>query len=494
MSPIHPIEILILIFLITFLFAIFLVYLLYKERSKLKAFREELIKRNQKIEELEDQLTREKLAYQYLTQEINRLNAEILDFKDKEKIYNQKFEECAKLQGSYNQLQDQLEKAEFELIQKDKEILKLQDKINELDKEIVVTKNNLLNAKERLIEQQKMLDEAKKELSNQFEHIASKLFNHNRVSFTKESKEQLNLLLKPWQEQIENFRKRLDELHNQQVSSVGELKGELKQLKELNVKLSKEAEALTKALSSSGKTQGNWGELVLERLLEAAGLREGIEFKKEYSLNDEEGKKRPDIVVFLPQDKHIIIDSKVSLVSYSKAIECEDEKEKEKYIKAHRASIKRHIDELAAKNYHKLSQLKAPEFTLMFIPIEGAYIMALESDPQLFEYAFERGVAVVTPPTLFTTLKTISQLWKLAKQDENMAALAREAANLHDKFVAFYEEFLTIKSKLLNAIDAWESADSKIKNGRGNILSKIEKIGKLSGKTKKELKYEKEEI
>ncbi|NPA50790.1 MAG: DNA recombination protein RmuC, partial [Epsilonproteobacteria bacterium] len=183
-----------------------------------------------------------------------------------------------------------------------------------------------------------------------------------------------------------------------------------------------------------------------------------------------------------------------SLVSYSKAIECEDEKEKEKYIRAHRASIKRHIDELAAKNYHKLSQLKAPEFTLMFIPIEGAYIMALESDPQLFEYAFERGVAVVTPPTLFTTLKTISQLWKLAKQDENMAALAREAANLHDKFVAFYEEFLTIKSKLLNAIDAWESADSKIKNGRGNILSKIEKIGKLSGKTKKELKYEKEEI
>jgi DNA recombination protein RmuC len=193
------------------------------------------------------------------------------------------------------------------------------------------------------------------------------------------------------------------------------------------------------------------------------------------------------VVLYLPEDKHIVIDAKVSLKSYTEILKAQSPQEEQEAKKRHIISLKRHIETLAMKQYHKLNELKAPEFTLMFIPIEGAYLMALEIDSSIFEYAYERGVTVVTPTTLMTTLKTVCTLWKLANHDKNMQKLAIEAGSLHDKFALFLEDFNTIEQRLNQATQAWESAKLKLVSGQGNLHSKIKRVGELSSKTKKTL-------
>ena len=252
--------------------------------------------------------------------------------------------------------------------------------------------------------------------------------------------------------------------------------------------MSTETQNLTSALKGDNKTQGNWGELVLERMLERSGLTLGIEFEREKSFTDEEGKRlRPDVIINLPDSKHVIIDSKVSLVHYEQALNAETEQDKRAATKAHLASLQAHIKGLADKHYEHIAQLNAPDFVLMFLPVEGAYLMAIEANSLVFEDAFENKVAVVTPTTLFTTLKTIEQLWRYERQSENTLKLISRAADVHDKFVGFVETFEKVGAQFETASNSYQKARNQLVQGNGNLIRQAEMLKELAGKTKKEI-------
>jgi DNA recombination protein RmuC len=287
---------------------------------------------------------------------------------------------------------------------------------------------------------------------------------------------------------LEAFKSRVELVHKEDLEGRASLSEQLKQLHSLNNQMSEDAHNLTKALKGDSKTQGNWGELILERLLERSGLTEGVEFDREKSFTDESGKRlRPDVIINLPDSKHIVIDSKVSLVHYESALNSDSDSKKVSALKSHLQSLKNHIDTLASKRYEHLEQLNAPDFVLMFIPVEGAYLMAIEADPSIFENAFEKRVAVVTPTTLFTTLKTIEQLWRYEKQSENTLKLIKRAAEVHDKFVGFVESFEKVGKQLQTAQSSYDLARKQMISGNGNLVRQAEMLKDLAGKTKKEI-------
>ncbi|WP_294948923.1 DNA recombination protein RmuC [Sulfurivirga sp.] len=401
-------------------------------------------------------------------------------------------EENARLQRTLREQAEklgELEAVRTQLAEAQQALEEMRQKVRQLSASEGELKARLEEQAGQYEDKLKLLEEARAQLKAEFENLSNRLFEEKQRQFSSRSREQLESLVRPWRDQLEQFRRRLDEVHQQQAQGIGQLQGELKQLRQLNEALSKEAEALAKALRHDSKAQGNWGEQVLERLLEAAGLREGEEFVREASFSTEDGRQRPDVLIRLPEGKHIVVDAKVSLTAYSEALAVEDEKARSRLIKAHVESVRRHIDTLADKAYHQIDGLGAPEFTLMFVPIEGAYLMALEADPHLQEYAFGKGVALVTPPTLLVTLKTVAHLWKLAHQDERVADLLQEAGRLHEKFAGFMKAFDDIRRHIDQAARSWETADTRLQ-GRGGIVSKIHRIGDLSGRVKKSLSPE----
>ncbi len=420
-----------------------------------------------------------------------RLQSEQASLQATHAALTEKLNTCeAQLETARQQLTRQAEQlGQFEALKiqlqaQQQQLHTAEDKLTRMGAENADLKARLEEQAHQHAQQLELLKEAKKELAEAFENLSNRLYEQKQQQFSQQSRQQLEALLKPYQQQLSQFRSRMDELHAQQQQSVGVLQGELKQLKALNETLSKEAEALTRALRSESKTQGNWGELVLERLLEAAGLREGEEFTREQTLQN---RARPDVIVNLPDGKHIVVDAKVSLSAYAAALEAEDERQRQAEVKALVASIKRHIDTLGEKRYHQSGELNTPEFTLMFVPVEGAYLMALEASPDLLEYAYQKEVALVTPPTLLVTLKTVSHLWKLAHQDRRMLSLMEEAGKLHDKFVDFIKDFQEIGQRLEQAQKAWNKADNKLSTGTGNLVRRVEKIGHLSARAKKTL-------
>ena len=435
-----------------------------------------LFKKNQKLQLIALSLKRENSK---LNEENSKLNIELNSLKKD----IQKLKELEDIENSYYQLKGSYDALKTEFSELKAALNKAKEKL--LDFELIKSQNETLKA--TLEQKEAFIKELEEKLSIKFDSLANKIFEQKQSSFLDKSDKQIKALLEPLNSELKSFKEQVQKINQNQNESISLLRGELMQIKELNLTLSKEANALVNALKNDSKVQGNWGELILEKALESCGLKEGVEYKKEQHFKSEDGNLRADIILNLPDNKHIVIDAKVSLKSYTEILKLKEPKEIEEAKKRHIISIKRHIDTLAAKQYHKLEQLKAPEFTLMFIPIEGAYLMALEIDSSIFEYAFERGVAVVTPTTLLTTLKTVSTLWKLANHDKNMQTLAKEAAQLHDKFALFLEDFNLIEQRLNQALNSWQSAKSKLISGQGNLHSKIKKIGELSGKTKKSL-------
>ncbi len=386
--------------------------------------------------------------------------------------------------------EDKYKEATIKLETKIEQIKDLEDKLKENSKKL--EELNILQEQNRVLKsaldtKDTIVTQLKEEMTQEFKNLSNDLLESKQKSMQEANKEQLKLLLEPFDKELKGFKEHIEKLNRSQSESISLLRGELIQIKDLNSSLSKEANALTKALKGDNKIQGNWGEFILEKALESYGLREGIEFKREQSFQNENSKLRADVVLYLPDNKHIVIDAKVSLKSYSDILKAKDEKEAKIAKNAHIVSIKRHIDTLASKQYHNLNALKAPEFTLMFIPIEAAYLMALEIDNSLYEYAFEKNVAVVTPTTLLTTLKTVSTLWKLANHDKNMAKLAQEAASMHDKFALFLEEFNQVENRLKQALNSYDIAKNRLTHGQGSLYGKIKNIGLLSGKSKKSL-------
>uniref|UniRef100_UPI00389950D8 DNA recombination protein RmuC n=1 Tax=Hydrogenovibrio kuenenii TaxID=63658 RepID=UPI00389950D8 len=295
-------------------------------------------------------------------------------------------------------------------------------------------------------------------------------------------------MLSPLQQSLAEFKSKMDQTHKADIEGRATLVEQLKQLKELNQTMSHEAKSLTQALKGDKKLQGNWGEMILEKMLESSGLRLGIEYEREKSLHSDTNKRlRPDVIINLPDNKHIIIDSKVSLNAYEAALNSEDEKLRQEHIKSHLVSLQKHVEALSTKRYDHIETLNAPDFVLMFIPIEGAYLMAIEQNPALFESAFEKNIAVVTPTTLFTTLKTIEQLWRYERHSEHTSSLIKKAADVHDKFVGFIDTFEKVGKQLGLAMASYDKARNQMVEGNGNLIRQAQMLKELAGKTKKEL-------
>ncbi|WP_127471166.1 DNA recombination protein RmuC [Thiomicrorhabdus aquaedulcis] len=333
-----------------------------------------------------------------------------------------------------------------------------------------------------------LLENAKNQMSNEFKVLANQIFDSKHQQFAHSSKVSIDAIIAPVKGAIEAFQSRVETVHKEDLEGRASLNEQLKQLQTLNSQMSQEAQNLTQALKGDSKIQGNWGELILERLLERSGLKEGVEFDREKSFVNDEGRRmRPDVIINLPDNKHIVIDSKVSLLHYENALNLDDVKGKEGALKQHLLSLKNHIDTLASKRYEHLVGLNAPDFVLMFIPVEGAYLMAIEADASVFEVAFEKRVAVVTPTTLFTTLKTIEQLWRYERQSENTLKLIKRAAEVHDKFVGFIENFEKVGKQLNTAQSTFDVARKQLVEGSGNLVKQAHMLKELASKTKKEL-------
>ncbi|MDQ7003140.1 MAG: DNA recombination protein RmuC [Ghiorsea sp.] len=333
-----------------------------------------------------------------------------------------------------------------------------------------------------------LLDDAKTKLSQAFKLLANQIFEEKQSKMTASSKETLDHIIKPMQKDMADFKQRMEQVHKEDIEARSALSQHLSQLKELNMQMSQDTLNLTQALKGDSKAQGNWGEMILEKLLESSGLREGYEFKREQSFVNDEGKRqRPDVIINMPGNKQVIIDAKVSLTDYERAMSAQSNTERKQYIRAHCKSIQTHIQTLANKRYDHLEGVHSPDYVLMFMPIEAAYLMAIEADRSMFESAFDKRIAVVTPSTLYATLKLIEQLWRYERQSENVAKLTKQAGNLHDKFVGFIESFEDIQTHMGRAQKSYDKAFGQLKNGRGNLINQVQTLADLSGKAKKEI-------
>lgn len=368
---------------------------------------------------------------------------------------------------------------EREGVRKEKDFLN-----NELVKR--TAENDFLEKK--LNEQKEELEKLQEKLNKDFENLANKILDQKSEKFTKQNQENLDNILKPLQEKIEKFEKKVEDTHKENIVGHAALRQQILGLKELNQQMSKEAINLTKALKGDSKIQGNWGELVLERVLEKSGLEKDREYFIQSSFTTDEGKKvMPDVVLHLPDDKKMIIDAKVSLVAYERFINEEDEIQKNNYLKDHLASIKKHVEQLSAKNYQDLYKIESPDFVLLFVPIEPAFAVAVNHDNNLYNWAFEKNIVIVTPTTLLATLRTVDSMWNNEKQQQNAIEIATQAGRLYDAFVRLTDDLLKVGAQMDTAKNTYAGAMKKLSEGQGNLVGRVEKLKKLGAKASKNI-------
>ena len=384
-------------------------------------------------------------------------------------------------------------------IQKIAEQQELNERQNSEIKDLQNDKNQLIGLKSQLAAQneslQQLLDSQKEEIVKiqeeaklQFENLANKILEEKTLKFTEQNQQNLKNILNPLQEKITDFEKKVENTHKESIDYHAALRQQILGLKEMNLQMSKETLNLTKALKGDSKIQGNWGELVLERVLEKSGLEKGREYEIQKSFTTEEGNRvQPDVIINLPDGKKMIVDSKVSLTAYEKYINEEDDEQKNSFLKEHVSSLKRHVEQLGSKNYQHLYQMESPDFVLLFIPIEPAFAIALNEDTQLYNKAFERNIVIVTPSTLLATLRTIDSMWTNQKQQENAYEIARQAGALYDKFDGFVNDLVKIGKKMDEAKSEYEGAMNKLVDGKGNLITSVQKLKIMGAKAKKSL-------
>jgi len=337
-------------------------------------------------------------------------------------------------------------------------------------------------------EQKQEVEELQAKFTKEFENLANKILEEKSNKFTEQNKENIKNILNPLQEKIQLFEKKVEDSQKENIGIHASLKEQLQNLQNQNLKITQEAENLTKALKGDSKMQGNWGELVLERVLEKSGLEKDREYFVQQSFANEEGKRiMPDVVIHLPDNKKMVIDSKVSLTAYERFTNEQDETLQQLHLKEHVTSIKRHIEQLSEKKYQDIYRMESPDFILLFIPIEPAFALALNSDNLLYNKAFEKNIVIVTPTTLLATLRTIDSMWTNQKQQENAFEIARVAGTLYDKFEGFVNDLIKIGKKMDEAKIEYSGAMNKLVEGRGNVITTIEKLKKMGAKTQKSL-------
>lgn len=343
------------------------------------------------------------------------------------------------------------------------------------------------NLQQQNLKRDEELAKQQEQLRKDFELMASKILDEKSEKFTLQNKENIKNILNPLEEKIKVFEKKVEDNQKESISMHSALKEQLLGLKDLNQQMAKEATNLTKALKGDSKTQGNWGELVLERVLEKSGLEKDREYFVQQSFQLEDGSRvMPDVVLHLPDQKKMIIDSKVSLTDYERLVNADTE-DQPSYLKAHVNSIKKHVDQLSAKNYQDLYDIESPDFVLMFIPIEPAFAVAINEDNTLYNKAFEQNIVIVTPSTLLATLRTIDTMWNNEKQQQNAIEIARQAGALYDKFEGLVSDLTGIGKKIDAAKNDYSAAMNKLVEGKGNLISRVENIKKMGAKAKKSL-------
>jgi len=360
-------------------------------------------------------------------------------------------------------------------------------------KEQLISDNSQLkeanqNLDAKLKDHKQEVEQLQKKFSLEFENIANKLLKQNTTDFAESNQKRLNEILNPLKENIKNFEEKVEEKYIKEVKERSALMTEVKTLSELNQQMREDAQSLTKALKGDSKAQGNWGELILEKILESSGLNKGEEYETEdYYTNQEGGGSRLDVIIKLPDDKQIIIDSKVSITAYTNYVNTEDDDEKVIQTKAHLASVKNHIDLLSKKDYSQIPGLNTPDFVLMFMPSEPSFSFTLQNDSNIYNYAWDKKIVVVSPTTLLATLKTVASVWKQERQTKNALEIARQSGALYDKFVGFLGDLEKIDKGIKTSQEAYNGAVNKLKTGSGNLIGRAEKIRILGAKTSKQI-------
>lgn len=375
------------------------------------------------------------------------------------------------------------------------QIIALQNDLeNERDKYLEVKKNldktqSYFDAQaERIQEQRKEIEATKIQMVKDFELIANKILTEKSERFTETNQKNIFQILNPLKENLKSFEDKVERVYNEETKDRNSLKGAVDLLIEQSKQIQDEANNLSKALKGNNKKQGNWGEIILERILERSGLLKDQEYRLQASFTNNQGQRlQPDAIIDLPDNKNLVIDSKVSLVAYERWGATEIEEEKASFAKQHLQSVRNHIIDLSAKNYCDIYQINSPDFVLLFIPMESSFSMSISMDNDLFNFAWDRRVVLVSPSTLLATLRTIAGLWKQERQSRNVIAIAREAGLLYDKFVGFVEDMDKVEKQISILSRTHKEARRKLDSGRGNLISKIEKLKKLGAKTTKQI-------
>jgi DNA recombination protein RmuC len=404
-------------------------------------------------------------------------------------------EEANKLNDQINSLKveagrltERIKLLEADKLSLQSEIKTEREKSEKLTSENSSIKSDYSNLQSKLSEQKEEMDNLQKKFTTEFENLANRIFEEKGNKFTEQNKEKLSEILNPLRDKISEFERKVEETSKESIKGNASLREQLQMLKEMNQKITQEATNLTNALKGQSKTQGNWGEFILESILEKSGLVKGREYVVQESLTTESGKRfQPDVIINLPENKSIIIDSKVSLIGYEKFISSDDEREKQLALREHINSIRSHIKSLSGKNYQNLYQLESLDFVLMFMPIEPAFAYAVQSDASLFTDAFERNIVIVSPSTLLATLRTIASIWRQENQNRNALEIAKQSGDMLDKFTAFVDDLISVGKGLMSAKDNYDKAMNKLVDGRGNLVNRAEKIKQLGAKASKTL-------
>ena len=440
---------------------------LHQQKGELQHRYEVVNLQAERVSQLEQQLDDSNNTCNELRQQAQQLLVDIAREQEKNNYFEQ-------VNGMLQQREEELDQLREQLQNKHGQVSELTTRLEEQQQQ-GAEKLQLINA-------------SRTELAHQFKTLAQEVFDEKGRVFTNKNSEQLHQLLEPFREQLHEFEKKVDDVYINDVRERVSLKQELENLRQINVQMNKEAINLTRALKGDKKVQGNWGELVLERVLEQSGLRAGIEYDAQGAFRDADKKLlKPDVIIHLPEDKDVVVDSKVSLVAYERYCNEEDSEVQAKALSEHVAAVRQHITGLSDKDYTSLQGLRSLDFVLMFMPIEAAFMAAFQADDTLFNHAFERRIVVVTPTTLLATLRTIENIWRYERQNQNAQAIAERAGAVYDKLRGFVEDMEKLGVQLATVDTTYQTAMTKLTQGRGNLVSQANRFVDLGVKVRKQL-------
>jgi len=440
---------------------------------------------------LRNRLQRSAMAQQQLQQQLDesRKHAESFQqqFMSAQHARQQADINVTRLDTLKQSLQAELARSDDELDRIKGELLQLQSSKQAVELDLTRLKTSYHEKQHQFEDQIKLLNDAKQQMKQDFELLANEILENKGKAFREINQQSIQSLLNPVQAEMKGFREKVESLHTEETKQRSELKAELLHLQKLNQDITDQASQLTNALQGQKKVQGNWGELILENVLDSSGLRKGVDYEREVSFKTEDGRKRPDAIVYLPQQKHLVIDAKTSLAAYTRYVNAENNLDRETALAEHASAVSDRINELADKDYYRLPGLNSPEVVIMFIPIESAYVEALKYDDSLYQKGIERNVLVATPTTLLTSLNIVRQLWQFEDRNKHTAELANRAEKFYNKLNSFLGSMQKVGDQLDNAKQTYELAVKQLYSGRGNLIKQASEFKDLGVSVQKEL-------